>query len=200
MGFNVPNVTKDRVSFGPGVLFAGPCGCCPPVAGDIGAVRSGAELIITREKIVLEQGSPYQLIMQHVIRETVVLTVTGVEWNFQNLIRGLGAGEFSSGAASVSTGKPWRRFRFGGDMGMSNLSLCYRHHKPEGGELYLKLWCAQGNGEITVPFGDNYHEFPYSFSAIQPDPLKTWWDDPHDPDATLADHEHLYEEFWELPS
>ena len=140
MGFNVPNVTKDRVSFGPGVLFAGPCGCCPPVGGDIGAVRSGAELIITREKIVLEQGSPYQLIMQHVIRETVVLTVTGVEWNFNNLIRGLGAGEYLDGLVSASTGKPWRRFRFGGDMGMSNLSLCYRHHKPEGGELYLKLW------------------------------------------------------------
>lgn len=55
MGYNVPTVTKDNFSFGPGVLFAGvDCGTCPMV--DIGAVRSGAELAVTREKITVEQG------------------------------------------------------------------------------------------------------------------------------------------------
>ena len=189
MSYNVPNVTVDNVSFGPGVLFAGACGVCPMT--DIGAVRSGAELVITREKIMLEQGSPYLSIVQHVIRETVQLTVTGVEWNFTNLVRGLGAGELLSQAT-------FRRFRFGGDMGISKLSLCYRHHTAEGDEVYVKLWCAQGNGEITVNFGDNYHEFPFSFSAIQPDPLVTWGDDPHDAAGALANNEHLCEVYREL--
>ncbi|GAG78034.1 unnamed protein product, partial [marine sediment metagenome] len=29
MGYNVPKVTVDNVSFGPGVLYAGACGVCP---------------------------------------------------------------------------------------------------------------------------------------------------------------------------
>jgi len=189
MGYNVPVVTVDNVSFGPGILYAGACGVCPMT--DIGAVRSGAELTITREKIQLEQGSPYQLIVQHVIRETVSLAVTGVEWNFTNLVRGLGAGELDEAVG-------YKRFRFGGDMGISNLSLCFRHHTAEGDQVYVKLWCAQGNGEITVSFGDDYHEFPFSFNAIQPDPLVAWSDDPHDPAGVLADKEHLCEIYREL--
>jgi len=192
MGYNVANVTVDNVSFGPGVLYAGACGVCPMT--DIGAVRSGAELIITREKIILEQGSPYQLIVQHVVRETVALNVTGVEWNFDNLVRGLGAGELSEDGPPAT----YKRFRFGGDMGISNLSLCYRHHTAEGDEVYVKIWCAQGNGEITVNFGDNYHEFPFSWNAIQPNPLTAWWDDPHDPAGVLAAKEHLCEVYREL--
>lgn len=192
MGYNVPAVTVDNVSFGPGVLFAGACGVCPIT--DIGAVRSGAELIITREKIMLEQGSPYQLIVQHVIRETVQLNVTGVEWNFTNLVRGLGAGELDEDGPPAT----YKRFRFGGDMGISNLSLCYRHHMAEGDEVWVKLWCAQGNGEITVNWGDNYHEFPFSFTAIQPNPLVAWHDDIHDPAGVLADKEHLCEVYREI--
>jgi len=199
MGYNVPNVTVDNVSFGPGVLYAGACGVCPIT--DIGAVRSGAELVITREKIMLEQGSPYQLIVQHVIRETVVLNVTGVEWNFTNLVRGLGAGELDEGPVSdKGDAQPFKKFRFGGDMGISNLSLCYRHHMAEGDEVWVKLWCAQGNGEITVNWGDNYHEFPFSFTAIQPNPLTPWHDDPHAANvgATLAEKEHLCEVYREI--
>lgn len=192
MGYNVPQVTVDNVSFGPGVLFAGACGVCPTT--DIGAVRSGAELVITREKIMLEQGSPYQLIVQHVIRETVVLNVTGVEWNFENLVRGLGAGELSEDGPPAT----YKKFRFGGDMGISNLSLCYRHHMAEGDEVWVKLWCAQGNGEITVNWGDNYHEFPFSFTAIQPNPLTAWWDDIHDPAGVLGAKEHLCEIYREI--
>ena len=117
----------------------------------------------------------------------MTLSVTGVEWNFDNLVRGLGAGELADSPANT------KRFRFGGDMGVSNLSLCYRHHTAEGDEIFVKLWCAQGQGEISISFGDDFHEFPYVFEAIQPDPLVAWGDDPHDPAGTLADKEHLAE-------
>lgn len=192
MGYNVsPAITKDNFSFGPGVLYAGvDCGVCPAV--DIGAVRSGAELVVTREKIIVEQGSPYQMITQYVIRETVVLTVTGIEWNFENLRKALGAGELASPGGD-------RRFRFGGDMGVCSSALCYRHHTAEGDEIYVKLWCAQGNGEVTITFGDDIHEFPYGFTAVQgtkrgsPNCLRTWEDDPHDADGILGNREHLFE-------
>jgi len=157
MGYNVPVVTQDNFSFGPGILYAGECGECPVT--DIGAVRSGAELVITREKITVEQGSPYQRICDYVIRETVVLTVTGIEWNFDNLARALGAGIVSSGAG-------YQRLRFGGAMGVCQSSLC---------------------------FGDDIHEFPYGFTAIQPDPLQAWALDLHDAGGVLGDEEHLFE-------
>lgn len=184
MGYNVPVVTQDNFSFGPGILYAGECGECPVT--DIGAVRSGAELVITREKITVEQGSPYQRIVDYVIRETVVLTVTGIEWNFDNLARALGAGIVSSGAG-------YQRLRFGGAMGVCQSSLCFRHHTAEGDEIYVKLWCAVGNGEVTITFGDDIHEFPYGFTAIQPDPLQAWALDLHDAGGVLGDEEHLFE-------
>lgn len=202
MGYNVPTVTKRNFSFGPGVLFVGTdCGICPTI--DIGAVRSGAELVITREKIIVEQGSPYQLIAQYVIRETVVFTITGIEWNIENLQRALGAGVVEIPAAVG--GGDGRRFRFGGAMGVCSLPLCYRHHTAEGDEVWVKLWCAQGNGEITVTFGDEIHEFPYGFTAVQGDTrvsgtgldeqtcLRAWEDDIHDPDGILGAGEHLFE-------
>ncbi|GAH64907.1 unnamed protein product, partial [marine sediment metagenome] len=124
----------------------------------------------------------------------------GVEWNFENLVRGLGAGELSDDGAVPPTA--YKKFRFGGDMGISQLSLCYRHHMAEGDEVWVKLWCAQGNGEITINWGDNYHEFPFSFTAIQPRPLTTWYNDPHNvtPDVgdALGPKEHLCEIYREI--
>lgn len=195
MGYNVAKVTKDNFSFGPGVLYAGICGCQYKPTVDIGAVRSGAELAITRETIVVEQGSPYQLITKYVIRETVVLTVTGIEWNFDNLARALGAGNVLDPASGAED----RRFRFGGAMGVCSLPLYYQHHTAEGDEVYIKLWCAQGNGEVTITFGDDIHEFPYGFTALQgekrgdPSCLRAWEDDDHDPDGILHAGEHLFE-------
>ena len=78
-------------------------------------------------------------------------------------------------------------------MGVCQSSLCFRHHTAEGDEIYVKLWCAVGNGEVTITFGDDIHEFPYGFTAIQPDPLQAWALDLHDAGGVLGDEEHLFE-------
>lgn len=211
MGFNVPDLEQDNFSFGPGILYLGLCGCEYVPRIDVGAVRSGAELAVVREKIVVEQGSPYQRITDYVIRETVTLTVTGIEWDFENLKAALGAGLLSREEGV------YRRFRFGGDMGVCHIPLMFVHHTAEGDDLYIKFWCAMGNGEITITFGDDLHEFPYSFTAIQGtkrgDPLcvRAWRDDPHEPTAPdgltpdevldgeiLPSKEHLFEIYRDL--
>lgn len=201
MGYNVAKIEKKNFSFGPGVLYVGICGCQYQPLMDIGAVRSGAELTVTREKITVEQGSPYQRITDYVIRETITLTVTGIEWNFEVLQDSLGAG-----VISYPNGD--RRFRFGGDMGVCSLPLLFKHHTAEGDELWVKLWCAQGNGEVTITFGDDIHEFPYAFTAVQGTKrtsdkdaytcLRAWKDDPHDPDGILHAREHLFEIYREV--
>lgn len=208
MGFNVPDLEQDNFSFGPGILYIGLSGCQYRPWVDIGAVRSGAELGIVREKITVEQGSPYQRITDYVLRETITLTVTGMEWDFDNLRAALGAGVVDT------DGGAFKRFRFGGDMGVCHLPLMFVHRTAEGDDLYIKLWCAMGNGEITITFGDDIHEFPYSFTAIQgtkrgsPSCVRAWRDDPHQPAGLPGDEltvgeilparEHLFEIYRDL--
>ena len=123
---------------------------------DVGAVRVG-ELAITRERLDIEQGWPAQLIVRYAPRETVTLTVTSIEWNFDNLRDALGAG--------ISDGAPGTQFDFGGDVNFRNVSVKYQHRMAPGGTVEINLWNANGSGEVTTTF-DEVHEFPYVLTAL----------------------------------
>ncbi len=153
-GFNVPSFNVSNISVGPGVLFIGTAGNTPTI--DVGAVRVG-ELAITRERLDIEQGWPAQLIVRYAPRETVTLTVTAIEWNFDNLRDALGAGG--------SDGSPGTLFEFGGDVAFRNVSVKYRHRMAPGGTVEVNIWTANGSGEITTTF-DEVHEFPYTLTAL----------------------------------
>ncbi len=155
-GFNVPSYDVQNISVGPGVLFLGTAGNTPTT--DVGAVRNG-ELVVTREKLDIEQGWPAQLIARYTPRETVTLTVTGIEWHFANLAKALGAG-IATGAGAGTL------FEFGGDINFSNISVKYQHRFAAGGTLEVNIWTANGSGEITTTFGDDVHEFPYAMTAL----------------------------------
>ncbi len=156
-GFNVPTYDTANISVGPGVLFLGTAGNTP--ATDIGAVRDG-ELAITREKLDITQGWPAQLIVRYAPAETVTLTVTGIEWHFANLAKALGAGVAAGSGAGTS-------FEFGGDINFTNVTVMYRHRLAAGGTVDIKLWTANGSGELTTAFGGgDVHEFPYVMTAL----------------------------------
>ena len=121
--YNVPSYETDKFSFGPAVLYAGPAGSTPSV--DIGAVRSGGSLVVTRTILDVNQGSPATLVKRYVTAESGVLTITGIEWDFDNFSRVLGAGETSANT-----------FEFGGSMTVSNLALKLVHRNPAGCLLY----------------------------------------------------------------
>jgi len=74
--FNLPTYDTSEFSFGPCVVYAGPAGTTPAV--DIGAVRGGASLEITREIIEVRQGNPALPVKRYVNNETASFTVTGV--------------------------------------------------------------------------------------------------------------------------
>lgn len=151
-GYNVPSYTTNNVSIGPGILFLAVAGVTPTT--DVGAVKSG-ELAITREKLDIDQGFPAQSIISYAIKEDVVLTVNAIEWNFEHLAKALGAG--------VGTAT---QFDFGGDINFSEVAIKYRHRIPAGATIEIDIWKANGAGDITTTFGDDVHEFPYSFSAL----------------------------------
>ena len=158
MSYNIPTYTPGNFSFGPGILYVGTAGTTPST--DVGGVRSGAELAVTRERLEVVQGSARTLVQTYVLREDVKLTVNGIEWNLDRLIDVLGTGTTSALSASQTA------YSFGGDINMSNRAVRFAHTMPNDDVIYVDLWSANGGGEITVSFGDDLHEFPYTFQAL----------------------------------
>lgn len=162
--FNIPGYTADNFSFGPGVLFVGPVGATPTV--DVGAVKAGAELAVTREILEMRQGSTQNLVKQYVTQENVSLKVSGVEWNLARLKEVLGSGVLTT-SSDVDT------IEFGGDVDAAELAVRFRHVLPIGHTLYVDLWKTQPAPELSITFGEEFHEFPYNFKALD---STTKWD------------------------
>ncbi|MBA7680225.1 hypothetical protein ES703_88536 [subsurface metagenome] len=155
--YNVPYYKTNEFSFGPGILYAGAVGTTPTIDNthDIGGVRSGASFVITRTMLDVMQGSPATLVKRYVTAETGVLTVTGIQWNFPNFANALGTSNISE-----------TDFEFGGSMEVEDVALQFVHKSPAGYCHVLMLYLANGQGTLTIPFGDDLHEFEYAFSAL----------------------------------
>jgi len=151
-GYNVPSYTTSNISIGPGVLYLAAAGTTPTT--DVGAVRGG-ELSVTREKLDVDQGFPAQPIISYCTSEDVQLTVTAIEWNFEQLAKSLGAGVASA-----------TQLDFGGDENFSEVAVKYVHRMAAGSTIEIDIWKANGSGELSTSFGDDVQEFPYSFTGL----------------------------------
>lgn len=158
MAYNVPSYETDNFSFGPGVLYIGVAGATPTI--DIGGVRAGAEFSVTREILEVRQGSPASLVKQYATREDAMLRISGIEWNLERISEALGAGVATTSASQDT-------LEFGGDINIANVALRFVHETPAGHTVTLDLFTAQGVGELTLTFGDELHEMPYSFKALE---------------------------------
>src|SRR5215831_1616323 len=162
MALNVPAGNVKNVTFGPGILYI-----TSPVnfsAGtpniDVGYCR-GAQLQIERTNLDLFQGSPKSYISTFATQENVTLQFTGLEWNLQNLAYALGTGTIVG-----------NDYSFGGLLAFTTVSLMFRHRTPSQGTVDIYIWQAQGTGENTFAFGDDFQEFTYNFRALEC--LTTW--------------------------
>ena len=168
MAYNVPNYDVNRLSFGPGVLSllaltAGGSGAV--LAGgtnlvDVGAVNSGATFQTTRTRLDVWQGSPKTLIDTFVTQEEATLTVQGIEWNLVNMNLALGAGLVTDTGVTTT-------IRFGGDLRVQDVAAKFVHVTPYGWTVTIRLWRAQGTGDLNLSFGDSIHEIPYAFKAAE---------------------------------
>ena len=159
MGYNLPTYDTTKLSFGMGILkiaALNTAGNTTAIITDVGAVKEGATLTITRTKLKAKQGNPQQIIKEFVTEESVVLNVAGMEWNLPNLAKALGGGAVT-GTTSL---------KLGGDMDMSSVAVLFQHRTPAGDTIHIRLWKANGSGEMSTTFGNDLHNFPYSFEAI----------------------------------
>lgn len=159
MAFNVPTVDTDRYSFGPATVKIGPAGTTPTT--DVGSVRSDATFTVERETLDVNQGSPATLQKQFIVSESASLSVSGIEWNLNNLQLALGAGTTSSPGAGVLL------LDFGGDPDTAEVALEVTHVLPAGTTVVIRIWRASPAGGMEVEFGDDIHEFPYEFNALE---------------------------------
>ncbi len=160
MAFNVPSVVRtDRYSFGPGILRIGPAGSTPTT--DIGSVRSDAAFVVERETLDVNQGSPATRQKQFIISEDATFSVSGIEWDLFNLARAVGAG------VTTKVGGNTDVFQFGGDPNTKSVALEFEHVLPAGTTVLIRIFTADPVGGINLEFGDDIHEFPYEFKAIE---------------------------------
>ena len=164
---NIPNYDVQNISFGPGILYIAEYDSTndKPILPDtdVGAVKSGSELRVNRDILDVTVGSPLTTIRSFSRSENVELTVTSIEWSFNNLQRALG-----SGVIDVATGT----FRFGGSTSLTSYSVKFAHETPDGDQWIIKLWKANPVGEITVTFGEDVHEFNMTWRALHSS--RTW--------------------------
>ena len=156
MAYNMPTVTSKLLTFGPGVLYLGVAGATPTV--EVGSVEAKMSIGVKRTSLELYQGSPATLVEQVCTKEEVDVSFTGLELNLVNLKYALGAGELSNGDKTMG---------FGGDMDYSNVALKFVHQTAAGGTVTVSLWAANGSGEASLDFGEEWTKFPLKFSGKQ---------------------------------
>lgn len=190
MAVNVPSYEPLKFSFGPGVLYlagltAGGVGAVvdPGDLEDVGAVRSGGTFNVSRTVLDVPQGSPITTVKQFITAESASLSVNGLEWDLSQLRLALGAGV-------VDEVGPPETFGFGGDLNIVDTAVKFVHVMPSGYTVTLRIWQAQSSADMTVTFGDDLHEFPYAFNALNA--ANEWSTSTGSTGAALATDEQLF--------
>lgn len=183
MPYNVPTVTTDDISFGPAVLYAGVAGTTPTV--DVGSItEDGITIEITSEKRSIAQGNPRIPVFAFSQAQGAMVKLTGIEWDYQNFAHALGAGVTTTSASEET-------FALGGDPILTEMALHVQHYMAvSGNTLNVYVWKAVSEGGLTLPLGQDEHQFEFSFMALR---SETNW-----AGATLAADQQLLQLWREL--
>ena len=160
MPYNVPTVTTNDISFGPAIMLAGAAGSTPST--NVGSItEDGISIEITSEKRSISQGNPRVPVFAFSQAQGVMVKLTGIEWDYTNFARSLGAG-VTTASASEET------FAMGGDPILTEIALNIKHVMAvTGNTLDVYIWKAVSEGGLTIPFGQDEHQFEFSFMALR---------------------------------
>ena len=160
MAYNVPSYDTKKFSFGPGILYLGAPGTTPTI--DVGAVKGNVEISVDRTNLAVYQGSPQSKVEQYVTKEEVVIKVTGIEWDLDNLAYALGAG------VTAGIGGADETLEFGGQMTVTNRALRFVHRTPDGSTIDIHFFKVESAGKFTLTLNETeMHEFPYEFHTLE---------------------------------
>ena len=170
MPLNIPVGLNDNISFGPArvamVPFTGASGSTPSFAtDDVGFIgEDGVTLELMSEKKDISQGNPALVNFSFVQTQSATISFTSIQWDFDNFRLALGAG--STGGDGTG-GDPYR-FAFGGNPLNTFVCMELEHQMAVTGDtLSVLVWKAQSESGFSVPFGQDEHQFEFSFKAIR---------------------------------
>lgn len=183
MPLNLPTVTRDDISFGPARLFLGAAGSTPTT--DVGAItEDGVTVEIASEMRDIVQGNPKLIDLSFIQSQSAMVRVTSIEWNYDKLTYALGAGNT---AAPVG----FETFAFGGEPCVTEVALHVQHQMCQSGNtINVYVWRAVGEGNVSLPFTHDEHQFEYNWKALRAD--TDWASNP------LASDEQLFQIVREL--
>ena len=160
MPYNIPTVTTNDISFGPAVLYMGASGSTPTV--DVGSItEDGVTIEITSEKKYITQGNPKINIYSFSQAQSVMLKVSGIEWDFTNLAYAIGAGVTTVSGTEET-------FAMGGDPLIETVALHVQHYMAvSGNTMNVYIWKAGSDAGLSSVFGADEHSFEFSFTALR---------------------------------
>lgn len=159
MPYNLPTVTTSNISLGPGTIAIGPSGSTP--VSDVGTIGDdGVTLEITSEKADVRAGNPPLIVHSMNKAQDVKISWQGVEWNNRLLQYSLGAG-VTLESASLHT------FTFGGTPIVTTVAIQVVHQMAAGQTYTTRIWKARGDGSVQIKLGNDPHQFPSSYMAMQ---------------------------------
>ncbi len=159
---NLPAYDAGDLSFGPGVIKIALAGTTP--ADDVGAVDVGMTLSHSVDPLDALQGTPRRIIASFRQTEGVTFAFTGLQWNLANLKKYLGGGTYAEG--------PPETFGFGGSLRYTEVSPFLQHNMPPaagstvGDTIEIRIWRARSAGDMPITFGEDLHNFPVTFQAL----------------------------------
>lgn len=159
MSYNVPTVTTNNLSFGPGVVRVGAAGSTP--ATQVGAIsEDGVALEFNGTKRQIRQGNPLMPVYDFIIDQSMVISFTGIEWDLDRLAEAMGSGVTASGS-----GEDY--LYFGGEPVMTLQAVQVEHVMAVPGHtLFIEMWQGAANDPSkSIAMGVNEHSFPMSWSA-----------------------------------
>jgi hypothetical protein len=180
---NLPTIDRDSISFGPAVLYLGAAGATPTV--DVGAItEDGVTVEFASEMRDIMQGNPKLPELTFIQAQNVTVRVTSIEWDFTSLALAMGAGNTSSTAT-------FEAFAFGGEPCTTEVALHVQHQMCRtGNTVNVYVWRAVGEGNVSLPFTHDEHQFEYTWKALR---SSTDW-----AAASLASDEQLIQILREL--
>lgn len=166
MPLNIPSGTTNDISFGPGVIYMDPY-TTPTAAGvtpttDVGFIsEDGVTVEITNETKDIMQGNPKLIEYTFSQTQGVTVSLTSIEWDFENLRLGLGAGTTSTTSSPVG-----HDMKFGGDPLVLQTAIQIQHAMAvTGNTMIVNVWKCVADGGYGIQMGQDEHSFEKTFKA-----------------------------------
>lgn len=172
--YNFPSGTIHDISFGPARVYMDAYttshGTGVETFGtDVGFIgEDGVSVEITAERRDITQGNPRLIEYSFTQSQSVMVNFTSIAWDVDNFAKALGGR-----TATVTVSTSAESFGFGGDPINQEVGIRIQHEMAITGDtIQVYVWRAMSESGFTIPFGQDEHQFEFSFKVLRSE--KNW--------------------------